>query len=134
MAHYFDTSALVKLVVEEAETLELMGWNGDQNPTAVSSDLTRTELIRVVRRAAPELAGNARDVLNAINLITADTSIFEAAALLDPTALRSLDAVHLATALTLGDDLEGLLTYDRRLAEAARAYAVPVLSPGATDT
>jgi len=61
--------------------------------------------------------------------MTVTTATFEEAGRLDPTLLRSLDAVHLAAALSLGDDLEGIVTYDDRLAEAAQANGVPVVSP-----
>jgi len=68
-------------------------------------------------------------VVCAISLIGVTTSVFEEAVRLDPTVLRSLDAVHLAAALSLGDDLDGIVTYDDRLAEAARSNGVPVTSP-----
>jgi uncharacterized protein len=71
----------------------------------------------------------ARAVLDAVTLIEVTTTIFEEAGRLDPTLLRSLDAVHLAAALALGDDLEGLVTYDERLADAARRNGVAVVAP-----
>lgn len=129
MAFYIDTSAIVKLVVHEAETAALRSWIAAENRTLVSSDLTRTELLRAVRRAAPDRAVPARAVLDSITLLTVSTATFEAAAQLDPTILRSLDAVHLAAALELGDDLVGLVTYDDRLADAARAHGVAVVAP-----
>ncbi len=58
------------------------------------------------------------------------TSVFERASWLDPTLLRSLDAVHLAAALELGDELEGIVTYDDRLAEAAALHGIAVIAPG----
>jgi uncharacterized protein len=64
-----------------------------------------------------------------VTLIEVTVRTFEQAARLDPTVLRSLDALHLATALDLGDDLDGLVTYDDRLAEAARLNGVPVIAP-----
>lgn len=77
MLYYFDTSALTKLVVKEVETFELIDWNGDHDPRAISSGLTRTELIRAVRRRKPELAENAREALESIELMTVDTELFE---------------------------------------------------------
>jgi len=127
---YADTSALVKLAVLEAETGALRTWLATGQSDLATSDLARTELLRAVRRAAPSAAGAARDVLSRIMLISATAEILDDAARLDPVELRSLDAVHLASALALGDDLEGLITYDDRLGDAARALGVPVLAPG----
>ena len=129
MAHYLDTSALVKLVVAEAETVALRGWLEAADRTPVSSDLARTELIRAVRRAAPDRVVQARAVLDAITLVQLATSTYEEAGRLDPAALRNLDAVHLAAALELGDDLDTIVTYDDRLAEAAKSNGIPVTAP-----
>jgi uncharacterized protein len=128
VAHYIDTSALVKLVVREAETDAFREWlAAGREP--VASDLVRTELLRAARRVSPDLVLRARSVLDAITLIQLSTTTFESAALLDPALLRSLDALHLAAALELGDDLEGFVTYDDRLAESARHHGIPVVAP-----
>ena len=129
MAHYVDTSALVKLVVIELETPALRGWLFSEERDLVSCDLTRTELLRVVRRAAPERAVQARALLESITLMQVGTSIFTEAGRLEPTMLRTLDAIHLAAALALGDDLESVGTYDERLAQAARLNGVGVTCP-----
>lgn len=129
MAHYVDTSALVKLVVEEAETHALRAWLQTEQPRLVSSDLARTELLRAVRRAAPNRVVAARTVLDSVTLLTLATSTFEAAARLDPLFLRTLDALHIASALELGDDLHGLVTYDDRLAAAAEDNGIVVVAP-----
>ncbi len=129
MAHYLDTSALVKLVVEEAETAALRAWWREHGTTPVACDLVRTELMRAVRRAAPEAAVQAHAVLDALVLLAVTSRVFDVAGRLEPTTLRSLDAIHLAAALELGDELEGLVTYDDRLAEAASAYGIAVLAP-----
>lgn len=68
-------------------------------------------------------------MLDSVTLIETTTEIFEDAGLLDPTILRTLDAVHIAAALVLGDDLEGMVTYDDRMAEAARANGIAVVAP-----
>lgn len=130
MAHYLDTSALVKLVVAEPETFALRDWLLSAERHPVSCDLTRTELLRAVRRAVPERAAQARAVLASITLIQIPGSTYDSAGRLDPTILRSLDAVHLAAALALGDELDSVVTYDDRLAEAARLNGVQVTSPG----
>ncbi len=129
MAHYLDTSALVKLVVAEEETAALREWLGEADRSPVSCDLARTELLRAVRRAAPDRVVQAREVLDSITLIDVGTQNFEHAGRLEPTLLRTLDALHLAVALELGDDLDGLVTYDERLAQAARLNGVPTLAP-----
>jgi predicted nucleic acid-binding protein len=129
VAYYVDTSALAKLVVEEPETAALRAWFAAAERTPVSSDLARTELFRAVRRAAPERAVEARAVLDSITTLEVTTGICEHAARLDPTILRALDAIHLATALILGDDLDGIVTYDERLAAAAAANGVRVVAP-----
>jgi predicted nucleic acid-binding protein len=129
LAHYLDTSALVKLVVAEPETAALRSWLRDADRDPVTSDLSRTELLRAVRRVAPDRVVQARAVLAAVTLVTVPTATFEAAGRLDPTILRTLDALHLAAALDLGDDLAAMVTYDERLAEAARVHGIPVIAP-----
>jgi predicted nucleic acid-binding protein len=129
VAHYVDTSALVKLVVVEAETDALRTWLAADDRELVASDLARTELMRAVRRAAPERAVRAREVLESVTLVAMSTAVAEVAGRLDPSALRTLDAIQLATALALGDDLEGLVTYDDRLAQAAAANGIGVTAP-----
>ena len=130
MPYYVDTSAAVKLVVKERETTRLLAWMREHDGNLVSSDLTRTELLRATRRAAPDRLVQARAVLDGLTLLTLPTERFEQAAAIDPHGLRSLDALHLAAAMALGDDLEGIVTYDDRLADAAGAQGVTVLAPG----
>ena len=129
MPDYIDTSAAAKLVVTEAETDALRTYLVSRSPAPVASDLTRTELLRATRRVAPDLAPNARAVLDTFTILTVSTQLFEQAALLDPPELRALDAIHLACALSLGDDLEYLITYDPRLSDAAASLGLRVLSP-----
>ncbi len=129
MAYYFDTSALVKLVVREAESGPLRDWMAQEDLIAVTCDLTRSELLRAVPRADPDKVVKAREVLDSVILTRVSTAIFEEAGRLDPVVLRTLDAVHLAAALDLGDDLVGLVTYDTRLADAAIALGISVVAP-----
>ena len=129
MAYYLDTSALVRLVVAEAETAALLAWVKAADRASVSCDLARTELLRAVRRVAPDRAVQARTVLDSVTLIAVSTAMFDDAGRLDPTLLRSLDAIHLAAALALGDDIEGLVTYDERLADAAARSGLQVVAP-----
>jgi len=130
MAYYLDTSAAVKLVVAERDTAALTAWLADHDDEVVSSDLLRTELLRATRRGAPHAMPRARAVLDSLTVLTVPTSTFERAADLDPDLLRSLDAVHLAAALELGDELDGLVTYDDRLADEARFHGITVIAPG----
>lgn len=127
--HYLDTSALVKLVVAERETAALLAWLDGREAEVVSSDLSRTELFRVVRRTAPNQSERARLVLDSITLIELRTETFEEAGRLGPAELRSLDALHLAAALRLGDDLDSIVTYDERQAEAARLNGIAITVP-----
>lgn len=134
MAWYVDTSAFVKLVVAEPESAALRRWiaggRGRSRPELFSSDLLRTEALRTARRHSPQAATAARRALDALTLVKLTSEIFERAAELDPAILRTLDALHLSAALTLGDELEGIVTYDERLCDAAGRHAVAVCSPG----
>lgn len=129
MPYYLDTSAAVKLIIAEPESESLQAWLGAKDRHVVSSDLMRTELLRTTRRAKPEAMRRAREVLESVTLLTVPTSTFERAADLEPHGMRSLDALHLATALELGDDLEGLVTYDDRLQAAASHHGLAVVAP-----
>jgi predicted nucleic acid-binding protein len=129
VAYYLDTSAIVKLVVEEPESSALRSWVQTGNGPLVSSDLARTELLRAVLRAAPDRAVAARSVLDGLTLTTLATSTFEAAARIAPATLRTLDALHIAAALELGDDLQAVVAYDDRLATAVERNGIAVVSP-----
>lgn len=129
MAYYLDTSAAVKLVLAEAGSTALTAWLVARADEIVSSDLLRTELLRATRRGSPDQMPRARVVLDSITLLTVGTATFERAAAVEPVTLRSRDAVHLAAALELGDELDGIVTYDERLAEAASLHGVAVIAP-----
>jgi uncharacterized protein len=129
VAHYLDTSALVKVVVSEPETAALRAWLLEEDRHPVSCDLARTELLRAVRRTAPDRILQARLVLDSITVIKLSSSTFEEAGRVDPTSLRTLDAIHLAAALDLGDDLDSVVTYDERLAQAVHSNGIPVTTP-----
>lgn len=129
MAFYLDTSAAVKLVVAEPQSKAMSLWAESHADSVVSSDLLRTELLRATLRGAPEAMPRAREVLDSITILTMPTPLFERAAELEPSLLRSLDAVHLAAALELGDELDGIVTYDERLTEAAMLHGVQAIAP-----
>lgn len=97
-------------------------------PGQVASAIVEVEVLRAVRRAVPELIAQANDVLAQITVIEPSERIRYLAARLDPPTLRSLDAIHLATALELGDRAT-LVTYDERLSDAARTVGLDVLAP-----
>jgi predicted nucleic acid-binding protein len=129
--HYVDTSALVKLVIAEAETPQLLRWLRAEERVLVTCDLTRTELLRAVARAAPARMTRARDVLAGLTVVGLSATDFDAAGRLAPAELRSLDAIHLTVALALADDLVSVLAYDGRMARSARALGLHVDAPGA---
>ncbi len=125
-----DTSALMKLVSAEPETQALQTWQVQKDRDLVTGDLAQTELLRAARKLTPAHVQVAREVLDSKQLMRLGERVFEQAGLLDPPAFRSLDTIHLATALDLGHDLQGIVTYDKRLAEAAEHNGVPAVFPG----
>lgn len=127
---YLDSSALAKLVVMEPESPAMLELWGNNHGDLVSSDLARTELRRLAGRCDPPRQDQAGAVLDGLVLVPLLRRITEAAGRLGPPYARSLDAMHLATALDLGDDVEAIVTYDHRQAEAARHLGLPVLAPG----
>jgi predicted nucleic acid-binding protein len=126
---YVDTSAFLKLVVAEPES-QALGRFLQRWPQRVSAVLLRTEAVRALRRAGYDsYIGAARRLLGGMTLIRLDEPLLDRASELDPREMRSLDAVHLAAALAIGPDLGVLLTYDERLAMAARHSGLIVSSP-----
>lgn len=125
---YLDSSALVKLVVPESETKALRDllrfW-----PERVSSVLARVEVERVARRIGGGAIRRARSVLSRLALVELDEAVVREAAALPPSELRTLDAIHLATALSLAEDLGALCAYDERLGDASRAAGVEMVAP-----
>jgi len=125
---YLDASALVKLVVIEPETPALVeALRGRRRMT--STALARVEVVRAVRATAPEQIGAARRALAELDLLPLDDRLLAAAADLEDGALRSLDAIHVAAALLMGDALDALVTYDLRMKAAAGRLGVAVVSP-----
>lgn len=85
--------------------------------------------MRAVRRVAPELTNSADAVAAQISVIEISEPIRRRAALLEPARVRSLDALHLATAIEVGDALDAVITYDTRMAETARSLGLAVIAP-----
>ncbi len=130
MPHYLDTSAFLKLVVTEPQSDALLTWAQGVEATFFSSELLRVESLRTARRHSPEALLEARSRLDVVTLVAVTSDVCERAAELDPSILRSLDALHLATALTVGDGLESVVTYDDQLAAACAVHGVPVGGAG----
>jgi predicted nucleic acid-binding protein len=128
---YLDSSALVKLVVLEPESAALRQFLRI-HASRMSSALAEVEVPRALGRAGYGRAERRRatEILARIALVDVDRRILRAAAALAPPSLRSLDAIHLATALSLGLDLAGIVTYDQRLSEAAIGADLDVWAPG----
>ena len=129
-ALYLDTSAFVKLVVEEAESAAVATLLRERGSRRVASALLRTESLRAVRHLGPEALAMVREGLRRVDLIAIDNRILDATGILEPHVLRTLDAIHLATAMAVGDDLEAIITYDERMVEAARLMGLPTITPG----
>jgi len=125
---YLDSSAIVKLIIAEVGSDALRAWLEDR-PRRAASAIARTEVLSAVRPEGPAAIAAARSILYAVDLVAIDDSILDAAALLRPPTLRTLDAIHLATALSIGEDLASLVTYDRRMIEGATALGLPTASP-----
>ena len=128
MATYLDSSAIVKLAVREAESLALRRYLRRREPF-VSSALARTEVLRALLPAGDEAVARGRIVLQRLNLVRVNDRILNAAGALRPPELRSLDAIHLATAHQLGEELHALVTYDDRMATAARQLRFRIAQP-----
>jgi len=128
---YLDTSALVKLVVKGLETSALRRFLAKVEPgMLVTSALTRVELLRVAYRSGSEpTLRKAREVLDGVGEVTITQSLLDSAGTLAPPTLRALDAIHLATALELGEELQAFVAYDIRLLSAAQHAKLPTLAP-----
>jgi uncharacterized protein len=127
---YLDSAAVVKLVHTEPESAALRGWLDEQAETGwISSVLTEIESFRALARYAPEAASRLPAVLDQIDLIDLDQRIRMLARTVTPATVRSLDAIHLGTALHVRSALTSFVTYDKRLLDAAQAAGLPIDSP-----
>jgi predicted nucleic acid-binding protein len=128
---YLDSSALVKLLAPEIESAALRDWLRDW-PDRFTSVLTHVEVMRALRRTRmPTSAFSQADaMLQSLDLIHLVGGVLELAAKLKDPVLRSLEAIHLACALSIGDLPEAFVTYDTRLASAAKRLKIPVAAPG----
>jgi len=129
VAVYLDSSAFVKLVVTEPESRALRSFLTRRRTRHVSSAILRAEALRAVRHGDPQTLANTRAALRRVELVAVTDGILDRAGSLEPRVIRTLDAIHLATALALGDDLEVVVTYDARMAEGARLLGLDAASP-----
>lgn len=129
MAVYVDSSAIVKLAVREPESAALRRYLQRKAPL-VASALARAEVLRALLPAGEEAVARGRSVLQRFDLLRINDRVLNEAGALLPAELRTLDAIHLAAARRLGDDLRALVTYDSRMAEAATQLDYRVVSPG----
>jgi uncharacterized protein len=128
VATYLDSSAIVKLAILEPESTALRRYLRRRRPL-VASALARTEVLRALLPAGDEAVARGRSVLERLDLVRVTDRVLNAAALLRPPELRSLDAIHLATAQQLGHDLTALVTYDDRMVAAARRLGCRIVQP-----
>jgi len=129
MKHYYvDTSAALKLIIAEAESIALVGWwlNNEENEL-ISSRLIETELRRAVQRYPSATQDDVTKLLAAIDIIELDAIILRHAGLLPGANLRSLDAIHIASALSI--PVAGIVAYDSRLLTAAANVGLSTVSP-----
>lgn len=130
---YLDSSALVKLVHPEPDSESLVSWLINEQLPVVSSALAEVEVERAIRRNAPAALPAVPEVLSTIFLFDIDATIRRAAARLADPLLRSLDAIHLATALEFGSELRSFVAYDKRLLAAASTAGLTTARPTATS-
>ena len=127
MAFYLDTSAFLKLLVTEAESPAMRAWFTADH-SCWSSQILVTEALRAGQRLGLDLE-EVNQALDAVSLVLPSATTFHRAGTVLPPALRSLDALHVASAMELGSDLEAVVAYDARLIESARSAGLAVVSP-----
>lgn len=125
---YVDTSALGAMLIDQPESEALESWLDATTSTLVSTDLLETELRRIAVREGLDQSDVSR-LLDGVNMAGLDRAVYRSAGLLPMPYLRTLDALHLEAAVRL--DAAAVLTYDRRLADAASELGLDVISPGA---
>jgi predicted nucleic acid-binding protein len=127
-ATYLDSSALVKLAVREPESAALRRYIRRRRPL-IASALARTEVTRALLSLGPDAVRRGHEVLARVDLVRVNDHVLNSAGSLLPVELRSLDAIHLATAQQLGADLARIITYDDRMTAAAKVLGWKVVAP-----
>ena len=128
MSIYLDSSALVKLVIVEAESTALRTYLRTHRSRRISCDLARVEVIRAVAQNGAKNVAMAKQVLHRLHSVSLARALIDTAAGLGPAVLRSPDAIHLAAAMQI-PDLESLITYDQRMLDAANQLGIPTARP-----
>lgn len=129
MAYVVDSSALVKLIVSEEHSKTLGSWVANCNQDLFISELARTEVSRAISRVDSNLNKQFNTIINRFGIIRVSTQVLTIAETLSPTSLRTLDAIHLASCIILGDTLTGFVTYDNAQASAALINRIDVFTP-----
>jgi len=128
---YLDSSALLKLLYEERESAALDEWLSAQSDVpVVSSELAKVEVVRACRRINPDALPEARALLAGLDLIPLTSDVLDEAAGVGDTLLGSLDAIHLASALSIRADVSAFVAYDLRLGDAAAVAGLVSVRPG----
>ena len=128
MSWYADSSALLKLLIVEKESVDLSDFI---DFTIKSSVLTRVEVIRTLHKIAPEKITDAQIILDGIDLTPVNPAILSVAENFSPSiTLKSLDALHIATVIFLDKSVEGVITYDKQMIKNAKELGIKVVSPG----
>jgi predicted nucleic acid-binding protein len=128
--YYLDTSAAFKLLAAEEHAEAFLAFYSERrSDNWISSDLLRIEVSRAVARTWPALIPDAQRLLDAFEYVQSDEDVVSTSIVEPDRLLRSLDAIHLATARLLGPELTALITYDERLAKAAADAGMSVLAP-----
>ena len=129
MAYVIDSSALVKLIVNEQHSKSLSSWVDGCKQDLFISELARTEVSRAIARVDSNLNKQFNIIATRFGVIRVSTQLLTIAAVLSPTTLRTLDTIHLASCVILGDDLTGFVTYDNAQASAASINSIEVITP-----
>ncbi|MDI9897986.1 type II toxin-antitoxin system VapC family toxin [Rhodococcus sp. IEGM 1381] len=127
---YLDSSAVLKLIFDEAESDGLQTWLTERAGVPwASSELAKVEVVRAARRYAPNSVDTARALVAQLNLVPITGGMADRAAGVGDPTLRTLDAIHLASALSIQDELTAFVAYEHRLASAAHAHGLVVDAP-----
>jgi uncharacterized protein len=125
--HYIDASAFVKLIVEEKETQALLKF---LPPSLISGEILTVEVMRTTVHSDAETIAFARKLLAGINFMPISSEVISIASLFGAhLKSKTLDAIHLAAALSIGSAIDGIITYDKTMIADAKLLGIPVLSP-----
>ena len=127
MSYYIDSSAIIKLILLEPESLALRRFLSDQS---ISSSIARLEVLRTIDRLGGDLTAAARERLSSLSYVELDPAVLSIAeSFRQYPTLRSLDAIHLASAILIREHIDGVITYDKGMAACATAMGLKVFAP-----